>query len=128
MTVTLGFFCCLTFNMLSQIRKEVMKLVNIEARVNKMFNTAKPVKAVCSVTFGNQYAVHGVKVIETNKGRFMTMPYESYINSEDDLIRKDIFHPVSTEARAAMEEAVFEAYDRAKASMEESTINCDIEG
>ena len=102
--------------------------MNIEARVNKMFDGTKPVKAICSVTFGNQYAVHGVKVIETKKGRIMTMPYETHIDPDDNLIRKDVFHPISSEARAAMEEAVFAAYDRAKAYDEEYTINCNIEG
>ena len=95
--------------------------MNIDVRIRRLIDRENtPVKAVCSVTFGNQYAVHGVRVIETKNGRFMAMPYESYTDAEDNARRRDIFHPVTTEARRAMEDAVFAAYEEAKAAAEET--------
>ena len=93
--------------------------MNFDVRVRRLIDRENtPVKAVCSVTLGGQYAVHGVRIIETKNGRFMAMPYETHTDAEDNAKRRDVFHPVTTEARTAMEKAVFAAYDEAKASTE----------
>ena len=88
--------------------------MDYEVRIHRMIDKGTPVKAVCSVTLDGRFAVHGVKLIEINKRRFIAMPSESYIDSKDEVIRKDICHPVTSEARAALEKAVLDAYDEAK--------------
>ena len=87
--------------------------INVKVR-RLIIRESTPVKAICSVTLGDQYAVHGVKVIETNGTRIMAMPHESFKDTENNTKYRDIFHPVTSDARRAMEAAVFAAYDAVK--------------
>jgi DNA-binding cell septation regulator SpoVG len=41
-----------------------------QVKIRKVFDTDKPVKALASVTIENKIAIHGVRVVETEKGRF----------------------------------------------------------
>lgn len=87
--------------------------MKINVKIRKTLENAGALKAVASVTFDNQFVVHGVKVIETAKGRFMAMPEETYKDKEGKDARRDIFHPINSEARATMEAAVLASYDAA---------------
>ena len=50
----------------------------IEARIDRMVDGDYKTKAYASVTIAGAFAVHGLRVIETGKGRFISMPQESY--------------------------------------------------
>lgn len=63
--------------------------MNISVKIRKTFD-----KAVASVTLDDKFAVHGVKVIETAKGRFMAMPEEIYKDKDGKEAHRDIFHPI----------------------------------
>lgn len=65
------------------------------------------VRATASLTIGGAFAVHGIKVINSQKGEFVSMP--SY-KSQDGY--KDIFHAVTAEAREQMNDAVMKAYEQ----------------
>lgn len=69
------------------------------------------VKAFASVTLGG-YAVHGVKIIDSDKGLFVAMPSEAR-EKDGKKEYKDIFHPVSPEARKELVDAVMDAYNAA---------------
>ena len=64
------------------------------------------VKGVCSVTFGGEIAVKGVKVIEGSKGLFVAMP--SYKVGDE---YKDIVYPITKEGRQKLNEAVIGEYN-----------------
>lgn len=64
------------------------------------------VKGVCSVTFGGEIAVKGVKVIEGSKGLFVAMP--SYKAGDE---YKDIVYPITKEGRQKLNEAVIGEYN-----------------
>ena len=51
-------------------------------KVRKVIENGKPLKAACSVTMDDQFTVHGVKVIQTEKGRFIAMPSEAYKDND----------------------------------------------
>ena len=52
---------------------------NISARIDRMVDSANSkVKAVASVTISGAFAVHGIKVINSQKGLFVQMPQSSY--------------------------------------------------
>ena len=88
--------------------------MQISVKIRKVFDdNARPVKAIGSVTFDQQYVVHGVKVIETEKGRFIAMPNEFHKDKDGNEVRHDVFHPISSSARKTLEEAVYEAYEKA---------------
>lgn len=65
-----------------------------------------PVKGVCSVTIGGEFAVKNVKLVEGSKGLFVAMP--SYKSGDE---YKDIFFPVTKEARQSLQDAVFAEYE-----------------
>lgn len=66
-------------------------------------------KAWASVTFDGEFAVHGIKVMENEKGLWVSMPARKDAKGEF----QDVFHPVTKEARERIIKAVLEAYQKA---------------
>lgn len=64
-------------------------------------------KAIGSVTVGNAFVVHGVRVVNSEKGFFVAMPQR-----KDGDRYRDVAHPVTTEMRALVASAVLEEYQR----------------
>ena len=85
--------------------------MKISVKIRKTFEDAGAMKAVASVTLDDQFAIHGVKLIETANGRFAAMPSEVRKDKDGNEVRHDIFHPISSSARKLMEEAVLTAYE-----------------
>ena len=81
-----------------------MKITDVKIR--KIF-TEGPMKAIASVTFDNQLVVHDIKVINAKDKYFIVMPSRK---NPDDTYR-DIVHPINTEFRALLEDAVKSAYE-----------------
>ena len=76
-----------------------------DVKVRKLFDEG-PMKAIVSVTFDGQLAVHDIKVINARDKYFIVMPGRK---NPDDTYR-DIVHPINSQFRAALEKAVIEAY------------------
>ena len=73
------------------------------------------VRANASLTIGGAFAVHGIRVINSQeKGVFVSMP--SYKGKDG---YKDIFHAVTAEARQQMNDAVLAAYEQKLAEQTE---------
>lgn len=64
------------------------------------------VKAYASVSFDNEFVVKGLKVVEGERGLWVSMPSRRL----KDGSFQDIFHPVSKEARDKIVDAVLKAY------------------
>lgn len=79
-----------------------------DVKVRKLFDEG-PMKAIVSLTFDAQLAMHDVKVIQTKDKMFIVMPSRK---NPDDTYR-DIVHPINAEFRAKLESAVLAAYDEA---------------
>ena len=84
-----------------------------DVKVRKLFDEG-PMKAIVSVTFDGQLAVHDIKVINARDKYFIVMPSRK---NPDDTYR-DIVHPINSQFRAALEKAVIEAYYEALESAE----------
>ncbi|MBE6530551.1 MAG: septation regulator SpoVG [Ruminococcaceae bacterium] len=82
-----------------------------DVKVRKLFDEG-PMKAIVSVTFDSQLAVHDIKVINARDKFFIVMPSRK---NPDDTYR-DIVHPINSQFRAELEDAVIEAYNEALAS------------
>ena len=93
--------------------------MQIRVKIHKVFENKGAMKAVASVTIGEEFAVHGVKLIETENSRFAAMPNEIRKDKEGNEIHRDVFHPISSSARKSVEDAMFAAYDEAVASKAE---------
>ena len=79
-----------------------------DIKVRKLFEDG-PMKAIVSVTFDGQLAVHDIKVIHARDKFFIVMPSRK---NPDDTYR-DIVHPINTPFRATLESAVISAYEAA---------------
>ena len=79
-----------------------------DIKIRKLFNEG-PMKAVASVTFDGQLAVHDIKVINAREKLFIVMPSRK---NPDDTYR-DIVHPINSHFRATLEAAVIAAYEDA---------------
>ncbi|MBQ8141193.1 MAG: septation regulator SpoVG [Clostridia bacterium] len=79
-----------------------------DVKVRKLFDEG-PMKAIVSVTFDGQLAVHDIKVINARDKFFIVMPSRK---NPDDTYR-DIVHPINAQFRGTLEEAVIEAYREA---------------
>ena len=65
-------------------------------------------KAIVSVTFDDQLALHDVKVISVRDKNFIVMPSRK----NPDGTYRDIVHPINAEFRSTMERAVIDAYQK----------------
>lgn len=86
--------------------------MKVKATINRI--TDKPestVKAYASVSFDGAFAVHGIKVCENEKGRFVSMPSTSYKDRNGETKYSDTFHPITKEAREALNRSVLNAYN-----------------
>lgn len=83
-----------------------------DIRVRKISSEGR-MKAVVSVTFDDAFVVHDIKVVEGEKGLFVAMPSKRMPDGE----YKDIAHPISSEVRQVVQNAVLEAYEKALGSM-----------
>jgi stage V sporulation protein G len=71
------------------------------------------VKAFAVVTLDDAYAIRNIKVVDGAKGLFVAMPSEAYEKDGEKSFR-DTFHPVNSDARQALVDAVMAAYNEAE--------------
>ena len=90
-----------------------------DIKVRKLFEEG-PMKAIVSVTFDGQLAVHDIKVINARDKFFIVMP--SRKNPDESY--RDIVHPINAQFRGMLENAVIEAYE---AAVREAEANAESE-
>lgn len=78
-----------------------------EVKIRKVFSEG-PMKAVVSITFDNELALHDVKIVSSGGKTFVVMPAKKNPNGEF----RDIVHPINSTARVSIEEAVISAYKK----------------
>lgn len=85
-----------------------MQVTDVRIKLHKGENR---LRGVASVAFDNAFVVHYIKIIEGERGIFIAMP-SIKTNSED--VKKpnyiDIAHPINTETRTMIENAIIETY------------------
>ena len=88
---------------------------SIRAKIDRLvdYENSK-VKAIASVSIGNAFAIHGLRVIDSQKGLFVQMPQNSF-QRDGKTEYSDIFHPVTAEARSELNSKVLEAYKTLRA-------------
>lgn len=92
-----------------------------DIKVRKLFDEG-PMKAIVSVTFDGQLAVHDIKVINARDKYFIVMPSRK----NPDETYRDIVHPINASFRATLEEAVIAAYKEAEASAEAEALTATV--
>lgn len=84
-----------------------------DIKVRKLFDEG-PMRAIVSVTFDGQLAVHDIKVINARDKFFIVMPSRK----NPDETYRDIVHPINAQFRGMLEEAVISAYEAALSEAE----------
>ena len=82
-----------------------------DIKIRKLFDEG-PMKAVVSVTFDSQLAVHDIKVISARDKLFIVMPSKK----NPDSTYRDIAHPINAEFRNVLESEIISAYEAELAS------------
>lgn len=91
---------------------------HIEARIDRILVGDSKTKAFASATIAGAYAIHGIRVIDSEKGIFIAMPQESYTKNGEKKYT-DTFHAITAEARTALIDAVDAAYAQKLEELEE---------
>ncbi len=81
-------------------------MVISDIKIRKLFHDESPMKAIVSVTFDNQLAVHDIKVIKTRDKLFIVMPSKR----NPDNTYRDIVHPINADFRRYLEDSVLDAF------------------
>ena len=86
--------------------------MKIHVSINRMVNKEdSAIKAYASVTMDGMFVVNGIKVCESEKGRFVSMPSTQYTDRDGNKQYSDTFHAITKSARTAVNQAVLNAYD-----------------
>ena len=95
-----------------QVQEQTEAMPTIRARIDRLadFEGSK-VKAFASANIGGAFAIHGLRVVDGEKGLFVAMPSTSY-QKDGKTEYQETFHPVSGDARKALNDAVLEAYEQ----------------
>ena len=78
-----------------------------DVRIRKVSDEGK-MKAIVSITFDDEFVVHDVQIIEGQNGLFIAMPSRKM--GEGDF--RDIAHPLLSETRNKIKDAIFAEYER----------------
>ena len=78
-----------------------------DVRIRKVIDEGK-MKAIVSITFDDEFVVHAVKIIEGQNGLFVALPSCTM----NDGTFRDIAHPLLSETRYKIKNAIFAEYDR----------------
>ena len=78
-----------------------------DVRLRKIETEGK-LRAYVSITFDDSFVVHDLRVIDGNKGMFVAMPSKRLPNGD----HKDIAHPINTEIREKIQNAVLDVYQK----------------
>ncbi len=91
-----------------------------DIKIRKLFEEG-PMKAVVSVTFDGQLALHDIKVIYARDKFFIVMPSRK----NPDGTYRDIVHPINASFRAHLEESVIAAYEEELARAREEALQSE---
>lgn len=97
-----------TNNSPKQAANKKPKVPSIDVRIDSLVDyEGSKTKAFASVNIGGAFAIHGLRVMDSEKCLFVSMP-----SRKDGENYREVFHPVSSEAREELNKKVLAAYEQ----------------
>ncbi|TDL94236.1 septation protein SpoVG [Macrococcus brunensis] len=90
-----------------------MKVTDVRLR---KIDTDGRMKALVSITLDDVFVIHDLRVIEGNSGMFVAMPSKRTPDGEF----RDIAHPINSDMRQEIQQAVMKIYDETPESSSEN--------
>ncbi|MCQ4022862.1 SpoVG family protein [Ruminococcus sp. zg-924] len=90
-----------------------LSLPRINTKIDNLVDNDTNLRAFASITVGGAVAIHGIRVMDSKKGLFVSMPSYSYEDRNGETQYADYAHPISKEARNAINKKVLDAYEQA---------------
>jgi len=84
-----------------------MQITDVRMR---LISDDNKLKAIASVTFDDEFVVHDIKIINGQNGSFIAMPSRKIGENE----YRDVAHPLTSETRNRIKDAVFSKYEEMK--------------
>jgi len=78
-----------------------------DVRIRKISSEGK-MRAIVSITLDDEFVVHDIRIIEGQNGMFVAMPSRKTPNGQF----KDIAHPINSETRAKIQDAIIKEYKK----------------
>ena len=86
-----------------------MKITDVRLR---RVSTEGKMRAIASITINEAFVVHDVRIIDGNNGLFVAMPSKRTSDGEF----RDIAHPINSQTREIIQDAVIKEYERREES------------
>ena len=99
--------------------------MKIKAKITKNFDGSGKTKAIADVVIEDAFVVKGFRIIEGDKGIFVSMPGTSYQKGEEK-VYQDSFFPISSEARKDLIDEILGEYEQSIAVSQYSEPICAI--
>ena len=78
-----------------------------DIRIRPTEKADSKMKALASITLDDEFVIHDIKIIDSEKGLFVAMPSKKDGNGEF----KDVAHPIKTSTRHHMQEVIIAKYN-----------------
>ncbi|MBQ5330395.1 MAG: septation regulator SpoVG [Oscillospiraceae bacterium] len=78
-----------------------------DIRIRKIIPDGR-LRAIVSVTIDNELAIHDIRIVQGENRLFVAMPSRK----DENGVYRDIVHPITAEARNAVEEQILDTYHR----------------
>jgi stage V sporulation protein G len=103
----------LSLNKVDKDTGEVTGTMNLEVRAYPIPEPKGSTKGFASVTVDEMFGAHGISIIEGSRGLFVAMPQTKDSKGE----YRDVFHPVTSESRKVLYDAVLSEFGNALDAM-----------
>lgn len=80
-----------------------MRITDIKIKVVK---EDEKVKGIADIVLDDEFCIHGIKILENQKGLFIAFPYKIDKNGK----YKDLVHPINSETREKIQSAILTEY------------------
>ena len=83
--------------------------MKIQAKIDRVLQSGK-LKAIASVSLDGMFVVKGLKVMDGQKGLFVSMPQEVFTGKNGNKQYSNLFFPMTNGAKEELQTAVLEVY------------------